>query len=294
MYFQNFPQLSYPVIDGQRKTIQDIITRISFNRNTIDEISSFIIYNTPEGYLPEDIARDVYGDENYFWLVMLFNDFSDPIYSVPLSSRSLDKFIEKKYKSKTLFITPENDSEQFFSNNTSSRMFSEGDTITVYLGGTGNLKYKDSGGDKVLGVINKYIPELSAIQLESLQGQIKEGDIIVRGYDGEIRARVSRVTDSKYALSHFQNNKIRLNPMATPPDDNGNQIPVGQTGDGFFTPVGITQTLLENYMNDKTNLYVVTNEDREFLENEKNREIKLLNPRLLDSVVQEFREVLES
>ena len=86
---------------------------------------------------------------------------------------------------------------------------------------------------------------------------------------------------------------MSINPLATPPDDNGNQVPIGQTGDGFSSiPVGVTQSVLENYINDGTTTYVVTNEEYEFAKNETNRSIKLLSPNLLENVVRELREVL--
>jgi len=295
MYFANFPLVNYVKEDGQLETIQDILIRIDFKELEKTNAEVFIEYNAPEGSTPEFIAESVYGDQEYFWLVLLFNNFLDPNYSIPLRSRSLDDYTDRKYRSQTLFITPENDSEQFFSHpNPASNIpnFREGDTITVYLGQ--RLRYKDEDDDKVLGIIKRYIPELSAIQLDSLTGVIKEGDVIVRGYEGELRAKVSRVTISRYSVHHFEENGIQLNPMATPPDDKGNQIPIGQTGDGFLDPVGVTQTILENYMNDGNNTYVITNEDYEFKENEKSRKLKLVNPRLLNDILRQFREVIET
>lgn len=295
MYFDNFPLLNYVKEDGQLETIQDILIRIDFKELEKNNAEVFIDYNAAEGSTPESIAESVYGNQEYFWLVLLFNNFLDPNYSIPLRSRSLDDYTSRKYRSQTLFITPENDSEQFFSHPnpaSSTPNFREGDTITVYLGE--RLRYKDEGNDKVLGVIKRYIPELSAIQLDSLTGVIREDDVIVRGYEGELRAKVSKVISSRYSVHHFEENGRRLNPMATPPDDNGNQIPIGQTGDGFSNPVGVTQTILENYMNDGNNMYVITNEDYEFRENEKSRNLKLVNPRLLEDVLRQFREVINT
>lgn len=297
MYFRNFPLLQYPISDGQLKTIQDIIIRVGFTDKIKNEAETFIRYDVPEGYTPEKIAEDVYGDQQFFWVVLLFNDFLDGQYSPPLRSRSFDDYVTKKYKSKTLFITPEGITQEFFKypfGATSGRAtFREGDTVTIYLGS--RHKYRDTGDQKTLAVIKKYIPELSAVELDTLVGDIKEGDVISRGYDDEIRATVARVVESRFAVHHFEDNNVKLNPMATPPDDNGNQVPLGQTGDGFSsTPVGVTQTVLENYMVDKNSNFVITNEEYEFNENEKNRSIRLLTPELLENVVREFREILET
>lgn len=297
MYFKNFPKIRYPKKGGQLETAQDILLRVGFSEQVKQKSESFIQYNVPEGHTPEKIAEDVYGDQQFFWVVLLFNDFLDPQYSPPLRSRSLDSFIDKKYRSKTLFLSPEGVTQEFYKHPTGGtstvNTFREGDTITTYLGKRNS--YGDRGADKVLGVIKRFLPEISAIELDRLEGVIKEGDIIVRGYDTEIRATVNRVIDSRFAVHHFEEDEITLNPMATPPDDENKQVPLGQTGDGFsVNPVGVTQTILENYINDNVNTYVVTNEEYEFNQNETNRRIRLLSPELLNSVIREFKEVFET
>jgi len=294
MYFKNFPSLQYPS-SGQLEEVQDILLRVGFSSKVKETADTFVLYNIQEGMTPERIAQEVYGDQQYFWVVLLFNDLMDPQYRFPLRSRSLDDFIAKKYPSKTLFITPEGITQEFYKHpnpsDTSIKNFAEGDTITLYLGKRNS--YKDTGQDKVLGIIKRYIPEQSALQLYQLEGTIKPGDTIVRGHDKELRAQVRKVIDSRYAVHHFENNSVNINPLGTPPDDSGNQVPIGQTGDGFSSlPVGVTQCVLENYINDGDTTYIVTNEEYEFIKNETNRKIRLLSPELLENVVRELREVL--
>ena len=294
MYFKNFPSLQYPS-SGQLEEIQDILLRVGFSSKVKETAETFILYNIQEGMTPEKIAEEVYGDQQYFWVVLLFNDLMDPQYRFPLRSRSLDDFIAKKYPSKTLFICPEGITQEFYKHpnpsDTLNKNFAEGDTITLY--GGKRLSYKDTGQNKVLGIIKKYIPEQSALQLYQLEGTINPGDIIVRGHNKELRAGVRKVIDSRYAAHHFEDNGVILNPLATPPDDNGDQVPIGQTGDGFSTSaVGVTQSVLENYINDGTTTYSITNEEYEFGKNETNRKIRLLSPELLENVVRELREVL--
>ena len=62
---------------------------------------------------PEQVALEVYGDQQYFWVVLLFNDLMDPQYRFPLRTRSLDDFISKKYPSKTLYLSPEGVTQEF-------------------------------------------------------------------------------------------------------------------------------------------------------------------------------------
>ena len=75
MYFANFPLVNYVKEDGQLETIQDILIRIDFKELEKTNAEVFIEYNAPEGSTPEFIAESVYGDQEYFWLVLLFNNF---------------------------------------------------------------------------------------------------------------------------------------------------------------------------------------------------------------------------
>ena len=209
MYFKNFPKLQYPS-SGQLEQIQDILIRVGFTSKIKEETETFITYNIQEGMTPEQVALEVYGDQQYFWVVLLFNDLMDPQYRFPLRTRSLDDFISKKYPSKTLYLSPEGVTQEFYKHpnpsDTSIKNFAEGDTITLYLGK--RLSYKDTGQDKVLGVIKRYIPEQSALQLYQLEGVINPGDTIVRGHNKEIRAEVRKVIDSRYAAHHFEENDV--------------------------------------------------------------------------------------
>jgi len=295
MYFKHFPFVEYPTQNQQTELAKDLTIRLGFSTAAKDTNDLFADYIVEEGMTPEKIAEEVYGDPRYFWVVLLFNEIQDPQYNFSLRSKSLDEYIDRKYRSKTLFISPVGITQQFYSHylgaTSEIRNFSEGDTITIYLS---RNNYKDTGQDKVLGVIKRFIPELSAIELDSLEGVVGEGDIIARGYDGEIRAEVRKIIDSRYSLHHFEEDGVRLNPMATPPDGDGNQVPLGQTGSGFVAPaVEPSQTILENYINDDNTNYVVTNEQYEFTNNDQYKKIKLLDPRYLENINRELREVLK-
>lgn len=293
MFFKNFPSIQYPSGNGELQEIKDILLRVAFSDDVKDKGAIFSEYTVSDNQTPEKIAEEVYGDQQYHWVVLLFNDILDPIYDFPLKTRSLDSFIDKKYPSKTLFLSPVGSTQEFythyFGGTSDVDNFKEGDTITVFVDYN---DYKDTGNDVVTGIVKKFIPELSAIELHTLGGNLKENDIVVRGYNTEIRARVNRIVDSRYAVHHFEENGVILNPYGTPPDSQGNQVTLGQTSSNYLQPVGTTQTILENYINDKNSNYVVTNEEYESVKNLESKKIKLLNPVLLESVTRDLRKVL--
>ena len=65
MYFKNFPKLQYPS-SGQLEQIQDILIRVGFTSKIKEETETFITYNIQEGMTPEQVALEVYGDQQYF------------------------------------------------------------------------------------------------------------------------------------------------------------------------------------------------------------------------------------
>jgi hypothetical protein len=301
MYFDNFPSILYPVTSDQIQQAKDLLVRVGFSETTKEQAATFSDYFVEEGQTPERIAYEVYGDPQYYWVVLLINSIIDPQYSFPLRSRSLEDYINKKYPTNTFFLTPVGEEGSYYSlTNTDKVNFREGDTVTSYLG---YLQYGDVGAFKKLGTIRKVLPNLSAIQMWYYEGIFREGDTLVRGYDGEIKATIKRIVSSKEALHHFEYGGKVLNPLATPPDDRNNQVPLGMTGAGFPDPVQYSQTLLYNYINDNDDpyaeyinvgQYVVSNRDYEFAQNEKKRRIKLLRPELLENATRELRNILRS
>ena len=94
-----------------------------------------------------------------------------------------------------------------------------------------------------------------------------------------IRARVARVSDSRFAPHHFELEKsdgerVILNPMGTPPDGDGNQLGYGERNGN--SNVDFSETILSGYIYenlDNIEQYVVTNEAFEQRENDKRRRI---------------------
>lgn len=290
MYFDNFPNILYPVTSDQIQQAKDLLIRVGFSETTKDQAATFSDYFVEEGQTPERIAYEVYGDPQYYWVVLLINSILDPQYSFPLRTRSLEDYIDKKYPTNTFFLEPVDSPGSFYNVTESDRInFREGDTVTSYLG---YLQYGDVGAFKKLGTIRRFLPNYSAVQMWYYDGIFRQGDILVRGYDGEIRATITKIVSSKDCLHHFSNEGKTLNPLATPPDDQNNQVAIGMTGDGFLEPVQYSQTLLHNYIYDNETNYVVSNRDYEFEENDKKRRIKLLRPELLENTTRELRRIL--
>lgn len=291
MYFTNYPNILYPVTSDQVQQAKDLLIRLGFSETNKNQLATYSDYVIEEGQTPERISYEVYGDPQYYWVILLINDMLDPLYSFPMRTRSLEDYVNKKYPSNTFFIGPEDGSVGPFTGGDVSLYFREGDTVTTYIG---TLLYEDSGILRKLANVRRYLPQLSALQMWYYTGNFREGDILVRGYEGEIRATIVKIVKSADAVHYFKNEGKVLNPYGTPPDDNNNQVPIGMTGDGFPEPVQFNQTILHNYMYDDNTNYVVTNRDYEFELNERKRKIKLLRPELIENISRELRNILRS
>jgi len=98
-YFNYFPQTYYNL--DNNKTSIDVVTNImskfSFEQQLKDNSTVFYEYNIQESDTPEIIAHKYYGNPEYHWIVLLFNDIIDPQYDWPLQYSQLISFVNSKY-----------------------------------------------------------------------------------------------------------------------------------------------------------------------------------------------------
>jgi hypothetical protein len=99
MYFENVPAVEYPSFESNTSNVllTNILTRSGFLREVTENTAMFYEYQVKDGETPEVIAHKLYGDVKRFWIVLLFNNLSNPYYDFPLVTEQLDKLIENKY-----------------------------------------------------------------------------------------------------------------------------------------------------------------------------------------------------
>jgi len=101
-YFDQLPKILYPSLaddatSEQYVALTNILTRSGFLREVMENSALFYDYQVKDGETPEVIAHKLYGDVGRFWIVLLFNNLSNPYYDFPLSQDQLDALIESKY-----------------------------------------------------------------------------------------------------------------------------------------------------------------------------------------------------
>ena len=98
MYFNQFPTIEYDVTGNGTKTqIKDILMRVKVRDYVKKNHAWFAKYIVKMDQLPEMVAFEVYGKSTYHWIVLLFNQITNPYYDWPLKRNDFFRFVTSKY-----------------------------------------------------------------------------------------------------------------------------------------------------------------------------------------------------
>lgn len=112
MYFKKFPIIAYPYrIKGKEvfKPMTDITANVRFRKTVLENISLYDEYDIKEGETPEIIAARIYGNPQYHWIIMIFNERYNYVEDFPKTARSLQQYIAEKYDNPNSVHHYEND-----------------------------------------------------------------------------------------------------------------------------------------------------------------------------------------
>ena len=107
-YFNYFPKTFYTSnndVNGV-EAITNIISRFAFDSQLKENTTAFYPYQVQDSDTPEIIADKYYGNVEYHWVVLLFNNIIDPQFDWPLKSDTLIDYIDKKYTANGTANTP--------------------------------------------------------------------------------------------------------------------------------------------------------------------------------------------
>lgn len=89
--------ISYPFSESDFITAKNFFRRYKVN----DEIFSYVVfftkYTIPDGERPDTLAKKLYGNQFYDWVVLLTNNMVNSQYDWPMSNYTLQKVIEKEF-----------------------------------------------------------------------------------------------------------------------------------------------------------------------------------------------------
>ena len=103
-YFKYFPNIEYPVKllkSGKTEsiTIKDYFHLLLPRDDIFKEETLYEQYFVKNGQRPDQISYNLYGDEQYYWIILQINEITDYYSEWPLSQYELDEYILKKYGS---------------------------------------------------------------------------------------------------------------------------------------------------------------------------------------------------
>lgn len=100
MFFESFPQISYPV-EIENKTVYkqlvDISTNVRLSDDTLNNVVNYNYRVLVDGETPEITAYETYSDPFEHHLVILANDRYDIAEAYPLTHLEFEKFVNEKY-----------------------------------------------------------------------------------------------------------------------------------------------------------------------------------------------------
>jgi hypothetical protein len=98
-YFNYFPKVPYFLDDD--KTTVDVITNLTFKFKFNDAFkeNSVVYYDyiVSEGETPEIIADKIYNSSERHWIILMLNNIVNPSVDWPMSTQTLNKYINVKY-----------------------------------------------------------------------------------------------------------------------------------------------------------------------------------------------------
>jgi len=97
-YFSRFPKIYHSVDEyNSLDRITNIMAKFSINEATKENTAVYYEYDIRESDTPEIIAKKLYGSPSRHWIVLMMNNIVDPKYEWPLSTITLNNYIDAKY-----------------------------------------------------------------------------------------------------------------------------------------------------------------------------------------------------
>ncbi len=101
-YFRNFPNIQYAVSANKAGIVTHINIKDYFNllkvrEDIFREETLYSPYTIHNGQRPEQISQVIYGDEQFYWIILQINEITDYYNQWPLSELELTEFVYEKY-----------------------------------------------------------------------------------------------------------------------------------------------------------------------------------------------------
>ena len=101
-YFKNFKNIEYAVSSNKSGkvnyiSIKDFFKLTVLKRGIFDESTLYYTYSITNGERPDQIAKQEYGDEQFYWIILQVNGIVNYSQQWPMSDQDLYNYTTKKY-----------------------------------------------------------------------------------------------------------------------------------------------------------------------------------------------------
>jgi len=301
MYLNKLPKLKY-TFNNTEYDLVDIFRRVSFRQATLDNSSIFFTYYVTDDDTPENIARNFYKDANLWWLVLLPNNIISNN-EFPISENYLTSFIETKYPGKILFFS------EYIPN------LKVGNVIAGVTLNASSTEIQNTSEENY-AVVVEYNKVFRYALVNKINGSLEANDI-VGFYDkdsNEITHDFIDTSGGETKSKSWANIKVIKNNVDAPVEfldqfsnfispyyvnslNEANSTCIGTYSGSLDDTNTINNTSLYKYMtntNDPNVPFITTNRSKAIRDNEKNRSIKLLNPKFAIRVITEIISLVNS
>ena len=97
-YFSRFPKIYYDAAgDGNYKLVTNLLRRVQIKEGLRESGALFDLYDVGGEETPESVSEQYYGDQKFYWIILLFNNVKDRFYDWPMTSVQFEAYINEKY-----------------------------------------------------------------------------------------------------------------------------------------------------------------------------------------------------
>lgn len=285
-FLDKFPLVRFSVDRKQLAeldTVRNVLFRVGIVKNVLEtNVDSYYYYRIKDSDRPETLAEKIYGDAEAHWIILYANNIYDPYYDWPMDDRTFEKYIIKKYGSlewaKTNYhhyekvITRENPSAQVV---TTTRFEVNEKKLT-----DGILTIIEVETDYGVGEIAYIGPSNES---NTFSGQViawnnANGQIVLANTNGQAKQAQYLIGSSSAA-----NGTVLKIDLPTTPMDAYNTL-TDTTDFSTYTVAG--RTVFETISRARVTYFDYENEL-----NESKREIKIIQPRYYQQILDEFETI---
>ena len=97
-YFNAFPKIYYDADGaGNFKLVTNLLRRVQMKKGLKESAALFDLYDIGGEDTPESVSEQFYGDQRYYWIILLFNKVKDRFYDWPLPQAQFEQYVSDKY-----------------------------------------------------------------------------------------------------------------------------------------------------------------------------------------------------